>query len=805
MPRLLLIALLLAGLLWAPAAQAGWEPGVIAAANGDASARPPHLLMDDAGRAVIVYASGGQVRAIVRAPDGSFGASTPLGAVTSPNEKLGVEIAPGTGRVVVGWANGLTIRTAVLDPGGAWLVPNPGDPGTYTAAGTPSYVSVGMNADGRAVVVWDEGQPSGTIRMARLEAAGWQPAETFGGADSFFRGKVGRDDDGAVVIAYQRQVANEQRIYIARRAPDGSVTGPTPLSDTVSRFEGFALEPTARKVVLGWYHDAPGGETDTYNVWEGDTRTLSGTTRVIAPAVRPGVQSGSRAAVTAVEPGTGDGFATWMAGSPPSFANVGAATGFGPAWDRLDLLKDVTRATSIAGARSGFGEEFSVFTEIDPNFPAPEGYRVSSFRRSACAGGTWTTTRDVLSRGRNLGAVSAGASATGEALASAVTVGGDVLVFRYTPGTSKPTCAAPAESPVNNVAPGLEGSSQLIVCGGSGTIVPSCFGQIPQPDPIVTCGPAFGTILRSCDGLGLGIGGAPLGLGGDVPVDVGCGDVGSLRSFGKAIAQVAKTCSVNLQLTMPGFGDALLKGVRSADKGGLLKSMEDLFDTFDAQQDQLTKLTAATQNATRGLTTPDVLPAFDKALDALTASTKRVQGAEQALATNALADPDRRLASGATAARSSRGAFGSIGGAIHNVTSTILANGVRLPDISGPLTQLTGLNQQLISRSRIFEALNRKAAQNAGSDTRVRAATAAAAGGAAARRRLGKRLPIAAKVVVVPNGTRTRVKLKLAPWARPLLRRAAGRRLTVVASSRSVRGGGTRTSTRTVRLRVARR
>lgn len=804
MPRpvsvLALLGVLFAAASAAPAAAeaAGWQPGQVIATNGGAFARPPILLLDDAGRATAVYRSGG-VQVVTRGSDGSWGAPEALGGAGS-DDTMDAAIAPATGRLLIGRSSGTTVTASVRDPGGAWQSQ------TFTAALAPTRVAVGLTADGRGVIAWDEGSPSGIVRLALLEAGGWSAAETFTGADAFFRGRVGRDDDGAVILAYERPA--DGVVFIGRRSPGGGAGPLVPVSPTVSRLEGFSLEPTARRVVLGFFHNAPGGETDTYRVWQAGTDTLAGGTVSSHPAVRPAVQSGSHAAFVSTEPGIGDGFATWMDSSPPSFNNVAAATGFGSEYQTLDLVVDRTRASSVAGARSGTGESFTVYTEVNPNFPVPQGWRIVALRRAPCSSGGWAGTEDVLSFGKNYGAVSAGASATGEVLASAVTTSSEVVIFRYVPA-ERTSCAAPPPAPVNFEAPGLQASSPPIVCGGSGSIVPQCFGQIPQPRPLIVCGAAFGTMLQTCDGLGLGIGGAPIGLGGEVAVEVACGAASRPRQFG-GIARITRSlqraCPVNLELDLraTSLADDLLRGLGAAERERLLRTVTRVLDTYEDADAALSETVGEAQQAAGALTTTEVPAPVSASIEETMRTIQQLERSEGQIVASLFEVGSRQEAAVRNAVRGGGGLAGSIRRSVGGLNGVFLEQGgLRFPELQQSLQQLTTVSAQLTSSLRALGAQHRQAIRELRSAPRGADAGAVAVMAATSRaRRLARRLPGAGAGVVVADGTRARVRLRLARWTRPLVRRAAGKRLRVTMRARATRAGQVRTARRSVTLRV---
>lgn len=98
----------------------------------------------------------------------------------------------------------------------------------------------------------------------------------------------------------------------------------------------------------------------------------------------------------------------------------------------------------------------------------------------------------------------------------------------------------------------------LITCGPLGTLLKPCEGLLPKPPTLTICGPENGTILKSCKGLGLGLGPAPF-IGGDVWDDllVKCPNLGD-------------TCSTDIDAYLeprgnasPGSGLAVRTGKKS--------------------------------------------------------------------------------------------------------------------------------------------------------------------------------------------------------------------------------------------------
>lgn len=125
----------------------------------------------------------------------------------------------------------------------------------------------------------------------------------------------------------------------------------------------------------------------------------------------------------------------------------------------------------------------------------------------------------------------------------------------------------------------------LIVCGPVGTILPPCDGLLPAPRPLTVCGPRSGTILRSCEGLALGLGPKPfIGDASWEPLFAKCDDRG-------------ETCNVDIDAELNpkdnrGFSDK--PGVRPPRSsrtalrlgiGGLGEASYELFDAARALED----------------------------------------------------------------------------------------------------------------------------------------------------------------------------------------------------------------------------
>ena len=343
---------------------------------------------------------------------------------------------------------------------------------------------------------------------------------------------------------------------------------------------------------------------------------------------------------------------------------------------------------------------------------------------------------------------------------------------------------------------------QPIVCGGFGTILPPCLGQVPQPRPVITCGPSFGTILRSCEGLGLRFGGRPIGLDDPIPVEVGCGP--SPRSARAAqLGGIAKACRVTLGV---GPGGGLLGGLASQLRisGGLGALVERALGDVGSLRSMAEEIGGKSSLLSEGLVVPN--GELDGLIGDVATTIPRIDEFETALTNVVLAPPGRQTALVSSAQRRGRGLFGRIAGAVGGIDRIVtpglgeVGRGIR--DLVGPFATTNG---RLVD---ILDELGPAARQPAQGDDRRSGARAAQSGrrriSRPAARRLARKLVIARSTVTLRYGTRRTVRLKLAPWLRPHLRRARGRSISLRLSALMAQGGSVKPAARTVRVRVRR-
>ena len=109
------------------------------------------------------------------------------------------------------------------------------------------------------------------------------------------------------------------------------------------------------------------------------------------------------------------------------------------------------------------------------------------------------------------------------------------------------------------------------------------------------------------------------------------------------------------------------------------------------------------------------------------------------------------------------------------------------------LVESLGLLDRTTSKARLQSGGNRNAPR----------AVASAARSTALALRILRRVPVAARTVVVPEGGRTTVKLPRSKWTRSLLR--PGHRVTLVLRANAIVRGVTVTTTKRETLKLPRR
>ena len=345
-----------------------------------------------------------------------------------------------------------------------------------------------------------------------------------------------------------------------------------------------------------------------------------------------------------------------------------------------------------------------------------------------------------------------------------------------------------------------------VVCGGFGTILPPCLGQVPQPEPVVTCGPSFGTILRSCEGLGLRFGGRPINLDEAFPVEAGCGP--SPRSARAAfLKKIAKFCRVSMSVAPSGLPPAVTKELLPKLSMGpeLGKLLGDTFKGLDQMKLVGDELAGKSLLVNEGLKVPNA--EFEAAFEGLAGLTDLLDGLEASISQLAVAPPGRRTALVSSTQRRGGGVFGRIAREVQGIagsTSSVLpglGEGVGGP-LSESLRRMTDLNGGLTQLFRDLPATVREDSGAPAADDDRRSARAAQARRRRVVRSLLPRLVIASADAKIPYGTKRTLRLKLAPWVRPLLRRARGRSMTLRFSAVIAQNGSAKRVSRRVKVRV---
>jgi hypothetical protein len=195
-----------------------------------------------------------------RAEAGAWGQSVPVSTVgeSSSHVRLGSDAA---GDQVAVWerevaANEWVAEAAVRPAQGGWSVPEE----VSNVAPGPRNPAVAVNATGDAIVVWQEGTPSGAGIMAALgDATGnWGAAETVSVGFDLGRPMVGIDSSGDAVAAWREELPNTEYgtgVRVLESGTWGSLATYGPISASYED-RRLAVDPAGDAVLVNSYEGA---------------------------------------------------------------------------------------------------------------------------------------------------------------------------------------------------------------------------------------------------------------------------------------------------------------------------------------------------------------------------------------------------------------------------------------------------------------------------------------------------------------------------------------------------------------------
>lgn len=402
-----------------------WEPTITVGGGGNAFDPPPLIAVSDGGEAVVGW-SAGVARVATRTTNGAWSAAVDLGTISGGTEKMALAIAADTGEALTAWWDGSAVRTATRPAGGTWTVAT--GTGTWTLHGSAAVrVLAGMSASGAAAVAWEQSGTQAGVYVALQDAGGWSDPIPLAALSGLSHGTLLRAADGGIVIA-----TDSGGVTLLRRDPTGIVTTRAFGS---GRIEGSGGATATGTFAVGAYLGSD------FSVIEGSLATLATTVRQHVAAVRPGLQTFSRAGGAALQPVTGQPAAAWI-DSTGTRRLVGAAAIAGT-WQTATLATGLV--TSATTARTRGDESVVVYTN------ASDPFGVLAIVRSPCTGATWSNPIP-LDTASNYGAVGVGAGGR-TAVGSWIDVAGNVraAVFDGDPPSDDLVCDTPYALPTDDV------------------------------------------------------------------------------------------------------------------------------------------------------------------------------------------------------------------------------------------------------------------------------------------------------------------------------------------------------------------
>jgi hypothetical protein len=262
-------------------------PPVTLAGESAGGVRHPAPAIDEDGWAVVAFTARtrdthlsqrGRIAIAVRAPGRPF----TLARVVTPTPAHAPEVAIVDGRAVVAWVRGTRVEAVAVDRGRIGRV--------RELARAPGVADVGVavDPDGRAAVVWREGNGPSAIRMAtRDRTGGFRAARTLRSSRTRLLRlpAVAAGAGGRVVAAWSEEDYTGTRprkpggfngIYARVRVALGSAqTGRFERAVAVSSTQGFASAPalTAGRergtFALAWSHRVDDAASGVQGLWIG--------------------------------------------------------------------------------------------------------------------------------------------------------------------------------------------------------------------------------------------------------------------------------------------------------------------------------------------------------------------------------------------------------------------------------------------------------------------------------------------------------------------------------------------------------
>ncbi len=277
---LLLGAVLVLGLVIAPAAQAGWLAPVAISQGGEV----PQVVLDAQGNATAVWQSwNGEdtvVESAYRPAGGGWQAPVDLSQASGEGTLVAGEHDAGSPRIAVDgkgdttvvWeryagTNRIIVEVAYRPAGGSWQAPvNVGE--VHTEWDPAPWVAVDERGD--TTVVWND---EGVIESAYQPAGGsWGAPVAVSGADEAFVPQAAVDAQGDATVVWMSYNGSRYVVQSAYRPAGGSWETPTELSEAGEN----GGDP---EIALD-------SSSDTMVVWDGHSGE-NGTTEVVRAAYRP--------------------------------------------------------------------------------------------------------------------------------------------------------------------------------------------------------------------------------------------------------------------------------------------------------------------------------------------------------------------------------------------------------------------------------------------------------------------------------------------------------------------------------------
>jgi hypothetical protein len=311
-----------------------------------------------------------------RAEAGAWGPSVAVSTVGQESEhpRLGSDAA---GDQVAVWervaaTNEWVVEAAVRPAGGSWSAPVE----VSAVAQGPRNPTVAVNAAGDAIVVWQQGTPSGTgIMAARGDASGsWGAAETVSVGFDLGRPMVGIDNGGNAVAAWREELPNTEYgtgVKVLEGGSWGSLQTYGPISASYDD-RRLAVDPAGDAVLLNSYEGAievvsrsAGGS------WGGvETLKSGGGARVHAPQL-------------AISP-NGEAVAIWANGGSGNTAIEAARMDVAGIWGTVEEVHAAGSLQEPSIAIDGVGKATAVWA----NSVFAGGWAFESATQDA--GGAWT-------------------------------------------------------------------------------------------------------------------------------------------------------------------------------------------------------------------------------------------------------------------------------------------------------------------------------------------------------------------------------------------------------------------------------